>query len=48
MLLDLATDNFKPHTRKIEDGPTIMLEIVEALEHIQKDVEATASRDSSE
>jgi hypothetical protein len=48
MLLDLATDNSKPHTRTIEDGPTIMLEILQALEEVQKAVEAAASSNPSE
>ncbi|KAJ4301360.1 hypothetical protein N0V90_003452 [Kalmusia sp. IMI 367209] len=39
MLLDLAIDGFQPHTRTIDDGPSIMLEILEALEHLQKEIE---------
>ncbi|KAF2682163.1 hypothetical protein K458DRAFT_391194 [Lentithecium fluviatile CBS 122367] len=40
MLLDLAIVNFKPYAHKIEEGPTIMLGILEALEKVQKEEEA--------
>ncbi|KAF2645880.1 hypothetical protein P280DRAFT_476340 [Massarina eburnea CBS 473.64] len=42
MLLDLALDNFRPHTRTIEDGPAIQLEILEALARMQREVEVEA------
>lgn len=47
MLLDLATDNFKPHTRTIEDGPAIQLEIPRALEKLQKEAEAVAAAEAA-
>ncbi|KAF1950118.1 hypothetical protein CC80DRAFT_554581 [Byssothecium circinans] len=42
MLLDLAIDEFKPHTRTIEDGPQIQLEILEALAKVQQEAEMAA------
>ena len=48
MLFDLAIGKFKPHTRTIEDGPAIMLEILESLEKVQKEAEAAASSSTSE
>jgi hypothetical protein len=48
MLLELAIDDFKPHTRTIADGPAIMLGILQALEEVQKEVEAAASSNPSE
>jgi hypothetical protein len=48
MLLELAIDDFKPHTRTIAEGPAIMLEILQALEVVQKEVEAAASANPSE
>jgi hypothetical protein len=32
MLLDLVTDNFEPHTKTIDDGPGLQLEILHLLE----------------
>ena len=37
MLLDLIADDFAPHQRHIEDGLTLQLEILEALEKAQND-----------
>ena len=37
MLLDLVTDNFEPHTKTIEDGPGLQLEILQLLEKVQRE-----------
>ena len=42
MFLDLVSKNFEPHTRIVEDGPRIQLEILQALEKLQTEAEAAA------
>lgn len=37
MLLGLVTGNFQPHTKSIEEGPALQLEILCALEKVQKE-----------
>lgn len=43
MLLDIAAGDFTPHQRKITDGSGIQLEILQALEVMQKDTESASA-----
>jgi hypothetical protein len=47
MLVDLAIDEFKPHTRTVEDGPIIQLEILQALKNLQEAAEFNPVIESS-
>ncbi|KAF9739438.1 hypothetical protein PMIN01_02072 [Paraphaeosphaeria minitans] len=46
MLLDLVTNNFEPHTKIIEDGPGLQLEILQLLEKANQEAVEAADRAS--
>lgn len=37
ILIDLVTGNFEPHTKTIDDGPSLQLEILQLLEKAQQE-----------
>lgn len=46
MLLDLVTDNFEPHTKTIDYGPILQLEILHLLEKAHQEAVEAADRAS--
>ena len=48
MISDVVLGKFEKHSRKIDDGPRLQLEILEALEKERLDVEEEAGIGTSE